>query len=433
MARERRVGRLVNGEAGREDGDAPVLEVPLPHAASPDRPPRLLLRRPFLWLVLGDGWAQLGRWAFFLAVVGDATYRLDATASQVGLLIGLFSAPLILVSPFYGVIADARSAKWLLVVTSIAAAPIPLIGLSTSSIGWLYAATILFGAAHAALLPSRGALVPRLVDRRQLVQANGMISAGTSVQMVIGPAVGALLVATAGPRAPYLVTMVALPLAALCYLLLPDRRRSEDAERQGGPFSNVVAGFAEAWRSRALRTVLAIDISVWFLIGLLLSLEPSYLRHELGMGQTFLAILWTVYGVGELIGSLLLARRPTGAGRELILASRGLLLAAVGFLLYATIPIWWAALLANVIFGIGFPFFVASGGALIQRVARHPGKVTATFSMVGELGAVLSAVTLAVAGRAVEVRPWLIGAGVVFTFVAIAASRVAVRLAAAER
>ncbi len=424
MARQRRLGRLVSSE--HVD-----LEVPLPRSAGSSRPPRLLADRSFLWLVFGDAFAQLGRWAFFLAVLGDATFRLDATSSEVALIIGSFSLPLILVSPLYGAAADRRSAKWLLVVTSIAAVPVPFIALSSSSIGWLYLASALYGVAHAAETPCRGAMVPRLVPADRLVEANGTISAALSIQMVLGPAIAALLTVLGGPTAPYFVTVVAAILAATSYLLMPDRRRTDQPSRTG-VFAQIASGMREAWRSPSLRRMLLIDLSVWFLIGLLISLEPIYIKRDLGLDQTFLGILWSTYGAGELIGSLLLTRVRDGAGRELTFAARGLLLASAGFLLYVSVPLGVVALAGNVVFGIGFPFFVGSAHALIQRLARFPGRVTAAFSMVGEAGPVATALLLAAAGRDIAVRPWLLGAGILFTFVALSALRVSARLRATE-
>jgi predicted MFS family arabinose efflux permease len=414
----------------RRDPDA-ILDVPVPRGGAPDRPPRLLADRQFLWLVSGDAFAQLGRWAFFLAVLGDATFRLNASSSQVALIIGFFSLPLILVSPLYGAAADRWSAKWLLVLTSFAAVPVPFVALSTSSLGWLYATAALYGLVHAAATPSRGAMVPRLVPSDRLVEANGTISAAVAIQMVVGPAIAALLTSLGGPTAPYYVTVAAAALAASFYLLVPDRRR-EGPDTSAGVFSDVAAGMREAWRSPSLKRMLLLDISVWFLIGLLISLEPIYIKRDLGLDQAFLGVLWSVYGLGELAGSLMLTRVKNGSGRELSFAARGLLLASAGFLLYVSIPIGVAALAANLVFGIGFPFFVGSAHALIQRVARFPGRVTAAFSMVGEAGPVATALLLAAAGRNVAVRPWLLGSGILFTLVGLSALRISFRLRGAE-
>jgi MFS family permease len=410
----------VTEEGERRDA---AVQVPLPHAETPDRPPRLLTNRPFLWLVVGDSFAQLARWGFFLAVIGDATYRLDATPAQVGFLLGAFSVPLILVSPLYGAAADRWSPKWLLSLTSLGSMAIPMIALTTDSLAWLYVATIAYGLQYAAEAPARGALVPRLVPEERLVQANGMISAALALQLVVGPALGSLLVHVGGRRGPYWVTLAAAALAFVFYLVVPDRRRAAPGSA-GAVFADVRTGFREAWRTGAIRRLFFISVAIWFLIGFLIALEPTYIKAELHRGQDFLGLVWATYGAGEVIGSLALARVRRGAGREESFIAFGLLTAAVGFLVYVSVTAAAPVIAGNVVFGIGFPFYTASAYALIQRVAEHPGKVTGAFSMTAESGPLVASGLLALLGADVAVRSWLFGSGLAFSVVALIALRV---------
>jgi predicted MFS family arabinose efflux permease len=406
-----------------------ILEVPLPHAEGPSSTPRLLTNRPFLWLVAGDSFATLGRWGFFLAAVGDAAYRLDASPAEVGLLLASFSLPLIVASPLYGAVADRWSPKLLLVFTVAASLGPPFIAIRANSLVWLFGATALYGLLHGAVMPSRGALVPRLVRADQLVRANGMISAAFSVQLVVGPALAALLVRLGGPHAPYLVTVGASALAFLAYVGVPDRRKQDVGVARQAIFGDVSSGFREGWGNPVLRNLFGISVSIWFLIGLLIALEPLYIKDDVGGGQDFLGLVWAVYGAGEVAGSLLLARQRRGAGREPSLVAFGLLFASVGFLLYVSVASPLAVIAGNMVFGIGFPFYTATSNALIQRVARHPGKVTAAFSMAGESGPVAASALLAAAGGALSVRSWLLASGLAFTVVSLAALRVARRQA----
>jgi MFS family permease len=191
----------------------------------------------------------------------------------------------------------------------------------------------------------------------------------------------------------------------------------------------VGSGFREGWQNLALRNLFGISVSIWFLIGLLIALEPLYIKDEVGKGQDFLGIVWAVYGAGEVAGSVFLARTRSATGREPSLVAFGLLLASVGFLIYVSVSSPIAVIVGNVVFGIGFPFYTATSNALIQRVARHPGKVTAAFSMAGEGGPVAASVLLAAAGGALSVRSWLLVSGLAFTVVALAALAVARRQA----
>ncbi|HYH28351.1 MAG TPA: MFS transporter, partial [Actinomycetota bacterium] len=363
----------------RPDEPETLTDVPLPRAEAPAAPPRLLTDPRFLLLVAGDGFAGLGRWAFFLAAVGDATYVLHVSPARVALLLGVFSLALILASPLYGLLADRRSAKWLLVVTTAATVPVPLIALRTDSYAWLLVASALFGALHAAVQPARGALVPRLVHADRLVAANGMISGALAAQLVIGPALAALLVRLLGRDAPYIVTLGGAALAAIAYLFVPDRRAATSG--RAAFLAEIAAGFREGWRKIELRRLFFLAIAVWFLIGVLISLEPAYIREELGRGQVFLGVVWAVYGGGEVVGAIGLARLRRAAGREPQLVAGGLLLAALGFLVYVSVRSPVAVLAGNVVFGIGFPLFTATSQALIQRIAVAPGRVSAAFSM----------------------------------------------------
>jgi predicted MFS family arabinose efflux permease len=408
-----------------ERGPEAHVEVPLPHAGAPSDPPRLLTNRPFLWLVLADGTAGLGRWALFLAVVGDATFRLQATPGQVALVLASFSLPYILVSPLHGALADRWSAKWLFTLTTAGSAAAATIPLRTDSLASLYVAAALFGALNAAEIPSRGALIPRLVPAERLVQANGMVSAALAVQLIIGPTLAAVLVRFLGPDAPYLVTVGAAGAGAMLALLVPDRRAG--GAPGGSAFGNVVAGFREGWGTEELRRLFLLAVAVWFLIGVLISLEPAYLREELGRGQVFLGAVWAVYGAGEVLGSIALARVRRGTGREPTLVALGLLLAAAGFLIYVSVRSPVAVIVGNVVFGVGFPFFTATSQALIQRLARFPGQVSAAFSMAGEGGPVAAAALLGSVGQRVGIRTWLLLSGAVFTLVALVALSMARR------
>ncbi len=399
--------------------DEILHEIPLPHADAPSTPPRLLAHRPFLWLVLGDGFANLGRWGFYLAVVGDAAYRLDASRTDLAWLLASFSVPLIFASIGYGVLADRWSPKLLLVATVAGAALVPVVALGSDSLPRLFVASAAYGALHAAVVPGRGALVPRLVPRDRLVQANGMISAAAAVQLVVGPALAAALVVLLGPQGPYAVAIGAAVLSVTCYAMVPDRRRP--AGQAISALGEITAGIREGWTTPALRHLFLVGIAVWFLIGILIPLEPLYLQGSLGRGQVFLGIVWAVFGAGEVIGSLRMARLRDAAGREGRYMGAGLLFAGLGFVLYVSVIADAAVIAGNVVFGIGFPMFTAAANGLIQRIAAHPGRVSAAFNVIGESGPVLAAVLLGVAGGLLSVRGWLLASGSLFAVVGLLA------------
>jgi predicted MFS family arabinose efflux permease len=394
-----------------------LLETPRPH---PDAgsPPRLLAIRPFLWLVLGEGLANIGLWAFFVASEGEAAFRFGATPAQFGILISSYSVMFIVASPAFGLLADRWSPKRLLLLAHGSAIVFLFLASRAPSLPWLYGATALFGLAEAAVWPARGALVPLLVSEERLVQANGMMGVAWQVPLVIGPALAGVVVGAFGPDAPYLMAMAAVALALPFYAAIPDRRRRTHGERER-VLADLATGFREGWRSPILRALIVQAVAAYLLLGMAITLETLYVKDVLGRGQDFLGLVWSLTGAGAALGSAALAALRQGAGREHFLIALGLLGGGIGYFLYVVTSAPLVSLAGGFLFGAGFTFVSSPGQALIQRVAANPGKVTSVYAMLSEGGPLATSVLVAVAGGLISVHPWLIGSAVLFTAVGV--------------
>lgn len=402
-----------------EPQDSPLV----PEEAVPETPrprpdpaplPRLLAIRPFLWLVLGEGLANLGLWSFFVAVEGEAAFRFGATPSQFGILLSSYSLVFILASPAFGVLADRWSPKHLMVIGNSSAVVFLLVALWAPSLPWLYLATALFGLAEAATHPARGALVPLLVEEQRLVQANGMMALAEWIPLIVGPAIAGVVFRVWGSNAPYLVAMASIALSLLLYGAIPDRRKARPDEGESF-LAELAGGFREGWQTPILRAVIVRAGAAYALLGLVITLETLYIRESLHRGQDFLAFVWAISGVGAALGAAALARMRQGAGREHSLIALGLTVGGVGYVLYVVTSIPAVAAAGSFFFAAGFALFSSPAQALIQRVATQPGKVTAVYAMLSEGGPLATSLLVAVMGGFVVVQPLLVTAAVLFT------------------
>ena len=388
------------------------LEGPRPHLDS-GGPPRLLAIRPFLWLVLGEMLANIGLWSFFVATEGEAVFRFDATPAQLGIMLSAYSLAFIPAAPAFGLLADRWSPKRLILIAHGSAIVVLFVASRAPSIPWLMLAMGLFGLAESVVWPARGALVPLLVDQDRLVQANGMMGVAWQVPLVIGPALAALAVRTLGSDGPYYVGMTAVALSIPLYMLIPDRRKERGGKLEPF-FADLAGGFREGWRTPVLRALIVRAMAAYLLLGVVITLEPLYIKDVLEQGQDFLGVMFSVTGAGAVLGSLALAGLKHGVGREHLLVALGLTGGGVGYLLYIGTSSPTICLVGAFVFGFGFTFFSSPGQALIQRVAAHPGKVTSVYSMLGEGGPLAAALVVAVTGGLIAVQPWLVVSAVLF-------------------
>lgn len=372
-------------------------------------PPRMLANRPFLWLVLAEGFAGLALWSYFLAVMGDAAYRFDATAGELGILLASFSITFIPSTPPFGTLADRWSPQRMMVVAIVAFAGSMVVASLATSVLWLSLSMAWVGLAEGVLWPARGALVPRLVEPDQLVRANGMIGLVRELPMALGPALAGAAVALWGRHAPYWVGLGGLAAAFVFYLLVPDRR--VDARIHDSFLRDLVGGLRSGGRVPVLRLLFMMGAGAMLALGLMQTLEPLFVRRVLDRGQDALGFLWSMQGVGALLGATLLIRLRRAVGAEMRVVAVGVSLAGAGLLVYAATGSYAAAVPGAILFGAGYPLFFSTGQALIQRVSTAPGKVSAVFVVISEVGPLVAALGIVVLGQ-VDVRIWLMGAAV---------------------
>jgi Na+/melibiose symporter-like transporter len=251
------------------------------------------------------------------------------------------------------------------------------------------------------------------------VQANGMMGLAWQIPLVIGPGLAGVVAGSFGSNAPYYVAMAAVALSLPLYALIPDRRKAAGAEDERF-LADLVSGFREGWRTPVLRALILQAVVAYLLLGMAITLEALYVKDVLNREQAFLGILWSLTGAGAALGSAVLAALRQGVGREHLFVALGLTGGGIGYVLYVATSMPIVSLVGSFLFGAGFTFVSSPGQALIQRVARNPGKVTSVYAMLSEGGPLATSVLVALAGGLISVQPWLIGSAALFLILGLA-------------
>ncbi|KAB7766116.1 MFS transporter [Xanthomonas sp. LMG 12461] len=311
------------------------MSAPLP---TPPQTLRTLLAHPGFALVLAYRILAMLSYQVVAVTVGWHIYEITRDPFSLG-LIGLAEIlPFFCIAPFAGYLVDHLPRRYLGMLASVGLVATAAILLAVSR-GWLaaqgvwpiYAAIALTGAARAFLSPVYNALFARVLPREAYARGASVGSVAFQAGMVIGPALGGLLVGWGGKSLAYGTAIGASSAALLALWLL---RVSEPVHE--GPrapiFRSIAEGAQFVFSNQIMLGAMALDMfSV--LLGGAVSMLPAFIHDILHYGPEGLGILRGAPALGSILVGVWLARHPLqrNAGRVLLLAVAGFGLCTIAF------------------------------------------------------------------------------------------------------
>ncbi|MHB8623440.1 MAG: MFS transporter [Sulfuricaulis sp.] len=240
---------------------------------------------------------------------------LAPSPGMVALVRAASSLPVFLLALPAGALADVVDRRALLLITQawmlLAAAILGILTLTGMTTPWLLlAVTFILGLGTALNAPAWQAIIPELVPRAQVANAVSLNSVSINLARSVGPAIGGMLIAIAGPGWTFLVN--AISFCGVIVVLYGWRRQHVasvlPAERIIGAMR---AGLRYVRHAPAVGVVL-LRSGVFIIFGCSLwALLPSLARFELGRGPAGYGILLGFFGVGAVAGAGLQPRLRT--------------------------------------------------------------------------------------------------------------------------
>jgi MFS family permease len=281
--------------------------------------------------------------------IGWQVYDLTGSALDLG-LVGLAQfIPGFALSLLVGHIADRYDRRLILricmAVEAFATLVLALASLAGGvTVGRLFAAVFVIGAARASELPTLHALMPQLVPPKLIPRAAAASASSNQTAIILGPALGGLAYAL-GPALVYALAAAGFIAASL--LISAIRLALPAPQRERPSLASLFGGVAFVRRHPALMGAISLDLFA-VLLGGATALLPIYARDILRTGPWGLGLLRSAPALGALAASLVLARRPLHgrAGRKLFVAVIAFGLATCVFALSTSFPLSLAALVA---------------------------------------------------------------------------------------
>jgi len=184
---------------------------------------------PFLRLWIAQALTQTAQNAIWYALLVIVEQRTQST-TQLGITILSVIVPSALFGIPAGVFVDRWEKRTVLVVTNLARA-LAVLGyvVFNGALPLLYAVSFVFSVITQFFAPAETAVIPSLVDRRQLLQANSMFNLTFTASQLLGLLFfGPLVVSTIGTSSFFYPMAAIYLISALLVLRLPTERGDAD-------------------------------------------------------------------------------------------------------------------------------------------------------------------------------------------------------------
>jgi MFS family permease len=338
---------------------------------------RLLLRhRSFARLWLASLVNEAGNWVLIIALP-FYVYDLTGSTLATGAMFMVAAVPRLVLGSVAGVFVDRWDRRRTAVIADLARVVVLLPLLLVRSPEWLwvvYAVGFVETTLGQFAGPAKTALLPRLVPDDELVAANGLYALTAEINRLVGPLLGAALLAVAGLTGIVLFDSATFLLSGVLIALIATPAGASPAASVAAPAGGALRQVGREWLA-GLRLVpanrLALTVFAGFGVatigeGMLNVVMVPFVRQVLGGGATELGWIMAAQAVGGLSGGLALSRWGDRLPvRRLVPASGALL--GVLLVVFASGPPLPLVLPLATLAGLAVMGFYATLFALLQR------------------------------------------------------------------
>ncbi|MDN5769157.1 MAG: MFS transporter [Humibacillus sp.] len=282
------------------------------------RPLLILGRRRFATVVIGEGVSMIGDAAFEIALAWTVL-RLTGSISALAVVLLFQAVPRGVLLLLGGAVVDRHSARAVMIVAhgvrAVALAVVAFIAATgTLSLWHLAGLALVMGVSAAFFSPASESIVPSLVERDELAQANAVRGLFEQTALIVGPVIGGVVISVASIWVVLGFNALTFVVAAFTLLVAP-----KSARASGGALSpteilrQIGEGLGHARRSHEVRLVLIVISAATLSYSGVFAVGLPVLATSMG-GASALGLMVAGWGAGQLVGAL--AAAVTGLPRR---------------------------------------------------------------------------------------------------------------------
>lgn len=352
---------------------------------------------------------------------------LGGGGTALGITTGLQFLPVLLLSPYAGVIADRFPKRRLLQLTQaamgVSSLLLGVLAVTGAAQTWqVYVIAFVFGIGSAFDAPARQSFVSEMVGPDDLTNAVGLNSASFNLARILGPALAGLMIHALGDGTR--ATGWVILLNAVSYLAIIGQLQRMDLAQlhPTTPTGRRPGALREGVRYvRSQPRMVMILVMVFFAgtFGMNFMITSALMAtEEFGKGAGEFGVLGSALAVGSLTGALMAARRVRVRLRLLVVAGAGFGLA---LLVASVLPTFTTFALFSPLIGLCTITMLNSANATMQLSAAPEmrGRVMALYMTIVMGGTPLGSPVIGLVGEHFGAR-WTLVAGGLFTLAGVA-------------
>jgi MFS family permease len=315
-------------------------------------------------------------------------------------LIAASAIPILVVGPFAGVFADRWNPRTIrLAATAVSASLIFALAATATDgakmspgvhITCILGVVALASATAQFLGPAASVMLREIVTLDELPIAAGASQAVSNLNLLIAPALAAVLFSTFGPFVGLVINALSFVLATVLVATVRDRpiwRSRTELPSSTGYWTDFREGIGQFRRFAVLRVIATSMTVVMVGAGMLNGLDIFFFLENLGASESQYGLIYSAQGAGMLAGSVLatqiVARRPVHELLWPALTGLGVML-----LIYSRLSSVTPALIAIALLGICVSMLTVTLGPMVMTTIPREfiGRVTSLLGPMLGLG-----------------------------------------------
>ncbi|MGG0237142.1 MFS transporter [Bacillus rhizoplanae] len=301
------------------------------------------------------------------------TLNLEAS---LGIVFVALSVPRLIFMIIGGAVADKFQKKNIMFYSNIVRALLVTILLIWFIIGHVTLYTfaffaLFFGLADAFFWSADGSILPDLVEKHRLTQANSLTQMTNQASVILGPVLGGILIKFSNYETIFTIAILLLLIAAILIQKVHTSTVQEETNPNKGMFTSIKEGILYVKESSFLSTFLICSAFLnLFLIGPMQVGFPLFIKDVLHGDSLHFSYLEAAVGGGMAIGAVIVGLRNINRRRGLFCIIM-MLLSGIFFLSINFSTTLWQAVLAGCFYGISIAMAIVPLMAMIQSTVKE--------------------------------------------------------------